>query len=295
MSEAPNGTESAAAGPQPWGRMALLQRQRWITFLLPLLVYMLLNSLEPAPPEAKDADKADPTAARQSAPNEDEGKSWLPSIPYEYYPIVYTIKIILTVAAIIFVLPGYREFPLRVSPLALLVGVVGIVVWVGLWNLHLERDYLQPFLTDHVQPLLKLVRLDWIISTGTRSAYDPLEQLQDKPAWAWGFLAIRFFGMAAVVPLIEEFFLRGFLMRFVVDARWWEVPMGKVNALAVVVATAIPMLMHPAELLAAAVWFSMITWMYMKTRNIWDCVVAHAVTNLLLGIYVVVTGEWQLM
>jgi membrane protease YdiL (CAAX protease family) len=53
--------------------------------------------------------------------------------------------------------------------------------------------------------------------------------------------------------------------------------------------------MHPGELLAAAVWFSMVTWLMVKTRNIWDCVVAHAVTNLLLGVYVVATGQWQLM
>jgi hypothetical protein len=32
-----------------------------------------------------------------------------------------------------------------------------------------------------------------------------------------------------------------------------------------------------------------------KTRNIWDCVVAHAVTNLLLGVYVVHWGRWHLM
>ena len=53
--------------------------------------------------------------------------------------------------------------------------------------------------------------------------------------------------------------------------------------------------MHPGELLAAFVWFSMVTWLMVRTRNIWDCVVAHAVTNLLLGIYVVTTGNWQLM
>jgi hypothetical protein len=53
--------------------------------------------------------------------------------------------------------------------------------------------------------------------------------------------------------------------------------------------------MHPQEALAAAVWFSAITWLMLRTRNIWDCVAAHAVTNLLLGLYVVVTGNWWLM
>ncbi|MHC4181382.1 MAG: CAAX prenyl protease-related protein, partial [Planctomycetota bacterium] len=272
MSEAPNGTEvgSPSAGPQSRGRAALRKRHRWITFLLPLVVFMLLGTFEPTP----------------DTPG---GKAIGLAIPYAYYPLLYTLKISLTVAAIVFVLPGYREFPLRVSPLALFVGVVGIVVWVGLCRLGLEREY--------VAPLLKRIRLDRIIASGTRAGFNPLKELAGDPVYAWGFLAIRFFGLAAVVPLIEEFFLRGFLMRFVMDAKWWEVPMGKVNALAVVLATLVPVLMHPAELLAAAVWFSMITWLYVKTRNIWDCVVAHAVTNLLLGIYVVAKGKeaWQLM
>ena len=66
------------------------------------------------------------------------------------------------------------------------------------------------------------------------------------------------------------------------------------GGLAIVVATGVPMLMHPGELFAAAVWFSMVTWLMLRTKNIWDCVAAHAVTNLLLGIYVMTTGHWEL-
>ena len=54
------------------------------------------------------------------------------------------------------------------------------------------------------------------------------------------------------------------------------------------------MLYHP-EILAALVWFSLVSWLMVRTRNIWDCVAAHAVTNLMLGIHVVGTGHWQLM
>jgi uncharacterized protein len=84
-------------------------------------------------------------------------------------------------------------------------------------------------------------------------------------------------------------------MRLVVDQQWWEVPFGKVNRLAIVLGTLVPMMMHPGELLAACVWFSLVTWLMLRTRNIWDCVAAHAVTNLLLGIYVVTSGDWKLM
>jgi hypothetical protein len=34
--------------------------------------------------------------------------------------------------------------------------------------------------------------------------------------------------------------------------------------------------------LAAAVWLSLDTWLMVRTRKIWDCVAAHAVTNLLV-------------
>ena len=118
--------------------------------------------------------------------------------------------------------------------------------------------------------------------------------LRDTPAWAYTFLAIRFIGLALVVPVIEEFFLRGFFMRLAISERWWEVPFGALTPLAAVVGTVFPMLMHPAELVAAAAWFSLVTWLMHRTRNIWDCVAAHAVTNFLLGVYVVTQGQWQL-
>ena len=64
---------------------------------------------------------------------------------------------------------------------------------------------------------------------------------------------------------------------------------------AIAVGTLLPVAMHPAEILAAAVWFSAVTWLMYKTRNIWDCVAAHAVTNLLLGVWVVFSGEWHFL
>jgi CAAX prenyl protease-like protein len=236
--------------------------------------------LEPAAPKPlTETQLAAPEHIRRQIA---EGTPTRLGIRYRHYPIVYTVKIALTIAAMLYVLPGYRRFPLRVSPLATMVGAIGVVLWIWLCSLHLEPKLLAPF------------GLDEFLGLGERPAYNPLEQLAGTPAWAYTFLAIRFLGLALVVPVIEEFFLRGFLMRFVQDERWWEVPFGKITPLAAVVGTAVPMLMHPAELVAAAVWFSLVTWLMVRTRNIWDCVAAHAVTNLLLGVYVVTQHQWQL-
>ncbi|MBN2579103.1 MAG: CAAX prenyl protease-related protein [Pirellulales bacterium] len=246
----------------------LIQKHRWLPFLLPFLVFLVVGAFEPTP-------------------DKPGGEFFGLSILYGYYPCVYTLRIVLTLAAMLAVLPGYREFPFRLSWWGPLVGVVGIILWVGLCRLDVEHNYLQPF--------FKQLHLEWLIGAGERAGFNPLTELAGQPAWAWSFLTIRFIGLALIVPVIEEFFLRGFVMRFVVNADWWTVPFGRVTATAAVVATAYGVLAHPAELLAAAVWFSLVTWLMVKTRNIWDCVMAHAVTNFLMGVYVVVSGNWRLM
>jgi membrane protease YdiL (CAAX protease family) len=249
-----------------------LVRHPWLTFLLPFVVYMLAGSLEPAAP------KAPPGLQPVDEP------SYL-GIRYAHYPLFYTAKLVLTVGAMIYVLPGYRQFPLRVSRLAVAVGLVGGVLWIALSNLRLEA-----YLVDRIGPKSSLVGL---LGLGERPSYNPLEQLAETPGWAYIFLAVRFVGLVLIVPIIEEFFLRGFLMRFVIREDWWLVPFGQVNTLAVVLGTAFPVLYHP-EKIAALVWFSLVTWLMTRTKNIWDCVAAHAITNLMLGIYVVTQGEWRL-
>jgi CAAX prenyl protease-like protein len=230
----------------------------WLVFLLPFVVYLVVGSLEPA-----------------ALPDDPPSPNWL-GLEYRHYPLVYAAKLLLTLAAVAYVWRGYRQLPWKLSPLALVVGALGVAIWIGLaW---LQRS------------------LGWTFGLGQRAAFNPLEQMADTPGWAYAFLAIRFFGLAVLVPVIEEMFLRGFAMRYALDPdRWWQVPFGTVNAAAVVVGTALPVLLHPGEALAAVVWFSGVTWLMIRTRSIGNCIVAHATTNLLLGCYVVASGQWWLM
>ncbi|MBN2293437.1 MAG: CAAX prenyl protease-related protein [Pirellulales bacterium] len=264
--QAPDKSNSPSAG----NRLAKLLRNPWVVFIGPFIVFMLLTSLEPTP-------------------DKPGGEGIGLSIPYAYYPWVYTVKVVLTTLSVLLVAPAYRQFPFKVSGWAVLTGVVGIVAWIGICKLEIERGVLA-----RLNELVGSLGMGDLIELGARSAYNPFEQI-DSTAGAWTFLAVRFFGLALLVPVIEEFFLRGFLMRYFMQHDWWKSPIGSVNATAVVIGTVFPMLMHPAELLAAAVWFSMVTVLMIRTRNIWDCVVAHAITNLLLGLYVVYSGDWYFM
>ena len=47
-------------------------------------------------------------------------------------------------------LPGYRQFRCRVSPLAVVVGALGVVIWVGLCKLRIEQTVLGPLGLDSV-------------------------------------------------------------------------------------------------------------------------------------------------
>lgn len=239
---------------------ALSERQQWLTFLLPFAVYMVVGQVEP---------KAD-------------GHILCSALSY---PVVYAIKIALTLAAVAFVWPGYRQFPLRLSWLAIVVGIVGGAIWIALAAPGWERLYFWPLVEKITFGYVKIERPAF-------NPFDPSHHL--ATGWAWAFLVVRFLGLVAVIPLIEEFLLRGFVMRFVMERDWWNIPFGTASRLAIVVGTVFPMLSHP-ELLAAAVWFSMVTWLMLKTKNIWDCITAHAITNLILGIYVVTSGNWSLM
>ncbi len=226
----------------------------WLVFLMPFVVYMAIGSLEPRPPE-------DVAGAGRYAMT---------------YSLVYTAKIVLTLAAMIFVLSGYRQFQFRISPLAIGVGIAGVFAWIALAGLQ----------------RLVMLQLNLNVAAVARNAFNPLEQLADCPAWAHAFLAIRIFGLVVVVPVVEEFFLRGFLMRYVMAAEWWKVPFGSASALAIFAGTAFPILTHPGEVLAAAVWFSAITWLMLRTKNIWDCVAAHAYERAAGGLR---AGHWELV
>ena len=239
----------------------------WLVFLLPFAVYLVVGSFEPPPPACPDEEAAAP---------------WLDlGLRYEHYPWIYGIKTLLTTIAIVAVARGYPPRR-RIHPLAFAVGVLGVVAWVALAHFH--RWLVTALDIEAVT--------DWL--GGHRSAFNPLEQLGRTPA-GFLFLAIRFAGLAAVVPLIEEMFLRGFLMRYFVRPDWWNIPIGTPDRIGIAAVIVLPVLMHPQEALAAVVWFGAVAWLVIRTRNVWDCVVAHAITNLLLGIYVVASGQWWLM
>jgi CAAX prenyl protease-like protein len=108
----------------------------------------------------------------------------------------------------------------------------------------------------------------------------------------WPLVAVRWIGAALVVPVMEELFWRSFLMRWVDSARFETVDPMRVSMRAIVASTFVFTLAHTQWLAAAVAGLAYVA-LYRQTGKLWMPVVAHAVTNAALGVWVVATGSWR--
>ena len=153
---------------------------------------------------------------------------------------------------------------MRESLLAIATGVVVFVLWI-----HLDAAWM---------------------TIGSPSA--PFKPLNADGTLDGPQVAMRFFGAALLVPLMEELFWRSFLMRWLNHPVFQGVTPQRVGVRAVVLSTFVFTLAHTLWL-AAAIAGLVYALLYVKTGKLWVAVIAHAVTNAALGVWVVMTGNWQ--
>ena len=110
-------------------------------------------------------------------------------------------------------------------------------------------------------------------------------------ALIWPLVVVRWLGAALVVPVMEELFWRSFLMRWVQNPVFESVPPQRVGVKAIVLSTFVFTLAHTLWL-AAVIAGLVYALLYVRTGRLWVAVIAHAVTNGMLGVWVVATASW---
>lgn len=114
-----------------------------------------------------------------------------------------------------------------------------------------------------------------------------------QPSAYWSTVILRFLRLVIVVPLVEEIFWRGFLLRYFINEKFETVPFGAFSWLSFGVVTAAFTLAHsPADWVAAAITGALYNVVAYRTRSLTSCILAHAVTNLLLGLWIMQTRQW---
>lgn len=145
---------------------------------------------------------------------------------------------------------------------ALVIGVVVLVLWISL-------------------------DAGWMI-VGSSPGYDPRVDGHID----WLLVVIRIAGAALVVPVMEELFWRSFLMRWIDSPEFESVEPSQLS----LKSFAITVLLFGFEhnlWLAGMVAGAAYGWLYKRHRNLWSPILAHAVTNGLLGLWVLRTGNWS--
>ena len=207
------------------------------------------------------------------------GTTLISRLDASYYPVGYALVALSVAITAAFLLRESEAIKVhwRILP-GVLVGTVGIALWIWLSDLQVEQAIGQ-YLPKFLRP-------------GERVSYNPFEKLPEQ--WqVWSFVVGRIFGLAIVVPLAEELFWRGFLLRWLIDPDWERVPVGQYTFASCAIVTLMFTMAHP-EWLAAAVYCLLINGLLYWKRDIWQCIIAHAVSNFLLAIYVLAFKAWWL-
>jgi uncharacterized protein len=169
-------------------------------------------------------------------------------------------------------------------PLALWCGVIGIAVWLTPGALY-ER-----YATAEPAPAW----WEWLGLVPHKEGFRPDVFAHGSLPYVLTVL-MRFVRMVIIVPLVEEFFWRGFLMRYV-QAKGrplMQVPFGKHSWPAYWITTlAVTFIHHASDRPAAFIWGSLMYLVAVRTKSLGACVLMHAVGNLLLGLHVMNTQLW---
>ena len=188
------------------------------------------------------------------------------------YPWLYMVKAIAVTVTLLLFRQSWRR-DIRFDGRALVWGiVVGLVVFAE-WVL-IEKYIRYP----HFGP--------------ARVSYNPFDQIAN-PAERSLFLAVRFYGLSLMVPVMEELFWRGFLLRYLTKPEWETLPIGAFSWGAFAIVAVGFALSHPEWLVAliCAVAYGLLL---RQTKSLFACIVAHGVTNFVLGLYIVAAHQWAL-
>jgi len=209
---------------------------------------------------------------------------WVGTLRPWLYPVSYVARSLICAALLALLWKQYTKIRWSHFALAVAVGVLGLIQWVGM-----EKLLLHAFAAASAHG----VPLGWVFVYGKppSDSFDPFAYFT-TPAVLWSFIAIRWASASLMVPVMEELFWRDFVWRTVLAPNDFKMAaVGEWDWKAFLVVAALCASVH-IQWITAFVWALMIGWLLIKTKSLGACIIAHGVTNFLLGAYVLYTKDW---
>jgi CAAX prenyl protease-like protein len=152
-------------------------------------------------------------------------------------------------------------------------GVVVFAVWVG-------PDILWP-----------AYRQSWLFSNSIVGA--PKSSLPAGIKVSAMFILFRVLASVVNVPILEELFWRGWLMRWLIAKDFQKVPLGAYQAQSFWVVAVLFASEHGSYWDVGLIAGILYNWWMIRTKSLADCILSHAVTNACLAAYVLTRDQWQ--
>ena len=105
-------------------------------------------------------------------------------------------------------------------------------------------------------------------------------------------ITFRLIGATLVVPLMEELFWRSFALRFAIKSDFKSVPLGQFSWFSFIFISILFGLEHERWLVGIIAGMVYSGTLY-RSKNLFDPILSHTTTNLLLGVYVLSTHQWS--
>jgi len=150
---------------------------------------------------------------------------------------------------------------------AFAIGVAVLIMWIGIDGLypHLSADRKPP------NPYLQF------------GEHSPLATLA---------IVGHILGMTLIVPPLEEVFFRSFLYRYFVRTDFENMPLNRFHPTSFIVTSVIFGFEHNEWLSGILCGFAF-QWLVINKNRLGDAIAAHAITNFLLGLWIVCSRQWH--
>ena len=176
--------------------------------------------------------------------------------------------------------PFVAEMRWAVSWEAAVVGIGVFAIWVGISGEWTTQNSLWVKLGVSHPP------------ASPPTPWNPNEHFGAGSALAWLMIATRILGSTFVVPPLEEAFYRSFLYRYIAKPDFQSVPLNQFLPLPFFATAAVFGFSHN-EWLAGILCGAAFQWLVLRKNRLGDAMTAHAITNCLLGVWIVWKHAWQ--
>jgi CAAX protease family protein len=121
----------------------------------------------------------------------------------------------------------------------------------------------------------------------------PRSSLPERVKASMMFITFRVLSSVVNVPVLEELFWRGWLMRWLISRDFLRVPLGTYSRESFWLVAVLFASEHGSYWDVGLIAGIVFNWWMIRTKRLPDCILAHAVTNACLAAYVLMRDQWQ--